>query len=171
MPIRSTTHGRWQVAASLTLGVGLLTGATACGDGVANDGPVTSGEVAAPADTPLADGLIDDLAAIPVPDEVGFGDGVTYDEDEDPGQTAAQMLYFAITASELALFYLDALPAAGFTLEPGGGAITRPEEIVAEQRILIRFTTPDGLPGQLAISPGLLSPSEMNINVYRGGVR
>ena len=171
MPNRSTAHGRWRVAASLTLGVGLVTGATACGDGVANDGPVTSGQVAAPDGTPLADGLIDDLAGIPVPDEVGFGDGVTYDDDEDPRQTAAQLLYFAIPASELAEFYLDALPAAGFTLEPGAGAITRPAEIVSNRRILIRFTTPDGLPGQLAISPGVLSPSEMNINVYRSGVR
>jgi hypothetical protein len=42
---------------------------------------------------------------------------------------------------------------------------------VAERRTLIRFTTPDGLPGQPAISPGLLSPSVMNINVYGSGMR
>ena len=169
MPVRVAARRRRHTAT--VVWVGLLTVVAACGDDTAAEGPVTSGEVAAPDGTPLADGLIDELAAIPLPDEVGFGDGVVYDEDDDTRRTAAQLLFFAMPTWELAAFYLDALPSAGFTVEAGDGTVVRPQDIVDDQPIVILFTTPDGLPGRLTITPGVLSPSEMNINIYRSGFR
>jgi hypothetical protein len=125
-----------------------------------------------PDDLPLADGLIPELATIPVPEGVAFGVGSAYTADQDPRETAIQQVFFTIPADEVAAYYLDELPAEGFTLESGGGSISDQSEIVvADQQYMIRFTTPDGLPGQVFVQAGLLSPAQININVYRSGTR
>lgn len=121
---------------------------------------------------PLVDGLIPELAGLPVPDGTAFQPGDAYDEDVDPRATAVQMLFFPSPPHEVAAFYLDELPAAGYPLDSGGGgAITDPAEIVPDEPVVIWFTTPDGHPGQLVISPSFLAPAQMNVNVYRSGVR
>lgn len=151
--------------------------ATASTDGSNPDSSGTSDEISVdgidlPDGLPTADGLIPELEGLPVPAGAVFGVGDAFDADVDPRETAVQQVYFAIPVEEVVAFYLDELPAAGYEIVSGtGGAISEKSEIVADQPALVMFTRPDGLPGQLLIGPSNVAVSQLNINVYRSGVR
>jgi hypothetical protein len=143
------------------------------GDGGATDVPEGFD---VPEALPLADGLIPELAAIPVPDgDIVYERGSANTEEMDPRQTAVQQLHFTMPVVDVATFYLQALPDAGFEIEGGEGSVTEPEEIPDalefSPQLVIMFVDPDGNPGNLLISPGAFAEAQMNINVFRGGVR
>lgn len=174
------------------IGTALLIGAlalAACGGGDSDDGGASAVELATedaatgdaapapdgldiPEGMPLADGLIPELAAIPLPDgDLAFGVGDAYGEDVDPRQTAVQQVFFTVPSDEVARFYIDALPAAGLTLDEGNGSVTDPAAVQPDVPTRILFTTQDGIPGQLMIGPSAVAASQMNINLYRSGTR
>jgi hypothetical protein len=128
-----------------------------------------SGGIDLPEGFPTADALIPELVGLPVPDGAVFGVGSANDENVDPRQTAVQQIFFAIPAEEVAAFYLDELPAAGYEIVAGG--LSDKSEIVAGGQAVIMFNDPDGLPGQVIIGPGSVAESQLNVNVFRSGTR
>lgn len=135
--------------------------------------PGSSGAFDLPEGMVLSDGLIPELSHIPLPGgEVAFEAGSAHTVEQDPRETAVQAAHLEASVQEAAEFYLEALPAAGFELDDGAGAgITDPSDIQPEQNVMILFNDPDGVPGQLRISPGAFSPSFVNINLFRSGTR
>lgn len=120
---------------------------------------------------PLAEGLIPELASLPLPPGPAvFQIGSAYNADQDPRETAVQMAHFTLTPEELAEFYLLELPAAGYVIVTDQGGITDPSEIEPGRQLIVIFTDPNGLPGHVTIAPGAWSPSQMNINLFRSGV-
>lgn len=116
-----------------------------------------------PEGLPIDDGLIPELADIPIPDGPAvYSDGVAYGADVDPRETAVQSVYFTISSGEVADFYRTALPAAGFVVVSDTGA----ESV---EQAIIEFTDPAGLPGHISVNPGNFSESTININLFRSG--
>ena len=128
-----------------------------------------SGGINLPEGLPTADALIPELAGLPVPDGAVFGVGSANDENVDPRQTAVQQIFFAIPTEDVAAFYLDELPAAGYEIVSGG--LSDKSEIVPGWQGVIMFNRPDGLPGQVVIGSGLVAESQLNVNVFRSGTR
>jgi hypothetical protein len=117
-----------------------------------------------PEGVPLADGLIPELAEIPLPvGPVVFEVGVAYDAATDPRETASQRVHFTISPQEVLDFYYRALPEAKFMID------SEPVDAVAGQQTVIEFTDPDGLPGRIFVSSGAWSDSQININLFRSG--
>jgi hypothetical protein len=121
-----------------------------------------------PEGMPTADGLIPELAEIPLPDGGVFGKGTAYTKAQDPRETAVQVVYFTQSAEEIVTFYLDALPANGFQIE-SQGSVTEAADIQPNGDNLVLFTDPDGLSGSLDIKPGAFSPAQLSINLSRSG--
>lgn len=117
-----------------------------------------------PEGVPLADGLIPELAEIPLPDGPAvFEVGVAYDAATDPRETAQQQVHFTISPQEVLDFYYRALPEEGFVID------SEPVDAVAGQQVAIEFTDPAGLPGRIFVSSGAWSASQININLFRSG--
>jgi len=115
------------------------------------------------------DSLIPELAGLPVPDGAVFGLGVAYDEDQDPRQTAIQTVFFTLPVEEVAAFYLEQLPLAGYEIT--NGEIPEMSDIAAAQYAAIEFDDPTGIPGQVVVKMTAVSPSQIDINLFRSGVR
>lgn len=148
-----------------------VTGAATTGvAGEASEHPA-SGGIDLPDGFPTADALIPELAGLPVPDGAVFGVGDAYDENVDPRQTAVQPIFFAIPVEDVVAFYLDELPAAGYEIVSGSGGLSDKSEIVPGAQAIIVFNRPDGLPGQVVIGPGIVAESQLNVNVFRSGIR
>lgn len=104
---------------------------------------------------PVVDGLMAELAAVPVPDGAGFTRGTSIG---DRSGTVVQDAYTDQAVDEAFAYYTDALPATGFQVtstEPGdaGG--------------IIEFVDPDGHPGKVVIQPSALGPpTNIHIEVY-----
>lgn len=113
---------------------------------------------------PLSDGLIPELAEIPLPEgSIVFEPGSAHSADIDPRQTAIQTVHFTMPPQELLDFYLAALPLAGFKVTSSTNAFAEASQAVIE------FTDASGIPGRLFFSPGAWSKSQMRINLYRSG--
>ena len=117
-----------------------------------------------PEGVPLAEGLIPELAEIPLPAEPAvFEVGVAYDAETDPRETAQQQVHFTISPQEVLDFYYRALPEEGFVID------SEPVDAVEGQQVVIEFTDPDGLPGRIFVSTGAWSESQININLFLSG--
>ena len=113
---------------------------------------------------PLADGLIPELAGIPLPEgPVVFELGSAHSADIDPRETAIQTVHFTIAPHELLDFYLTALPSAGFKVKSSLDAFAEASQAIIE------FTDVNGRPGRLFFNPGAWSESQVRINLHRGG--
>jgi len=133
----------------------------------------SNGGINIPDAIPQADGLIPELAHIPIPDtEVVFEAGQALSADVDPRATAAQLVHFDMPVDVVVAFYLETLPDRDFELRSGsGGAVTDAEQIRKDGDNVIELTDPNGLPGVLSISPGHWSATTMNINLFLSGTR
>lgn len=119
-----------------------------------------------PEGVPLADGLIPELAEIPLPDGPAvFSVGSANDADVDPRETAQQQVHFTISPTDVVDFYVTELPASGFVVD----SAPDPADAAGGQQVVIEFTDPDGLPGRIFVSPGAWSESQININLFRSG--
>ena len=94
-----------------------------------------------------------------------FGLGVAYDEDQDPRQTAIQTVFFTLPVEEVAAFYLEQLPLAGYEIT--NGEIPEMSDIAAAQYAAIEFDDPTGIPGQVVVQMTAVSPSHQHQPVSR----
>ncbi len=99
----------------------------------------------------FAEGLIPELSAVPMPEGGGYLQGTAYTELQDPLQRAIQTIYFDQSVDEVAAFFEDELPGAGFTIE---GTDSSGDGQFAE----VRFTDPDGRSGKLLIDANQVGP-------------
>jgi len=65
------------------------------------------------------DGFIPELAHLPVPSPAAFVAGRAFTADEDPRETAVQIVYFLGEPSSVIEFYLSELDDAGYVAESG----------------------------------------------------
>jgi hypothetical protein len=142
----------------LTVVVALLVVGCDTGGG-GNPSITASAGAAAPGDCRIgvcADGLIPELAAVPLPesaDQFGLGSA----DPNDSRRSARQNVYFLEGPVELAEFYEVALPGAGFEVtdsEGGGGFHT------------FEIIDPDGHSGTLRIRSAATHPGQMYIEIY-----
>jgi hypothetical protein len=164
-----TRHTIWRVAAVLLVA---LLATAGCGDDSDDAGTqprqaessAGADSGSEPDDTGSDSGELDsyelhpDLANIPLPE--GYVVPVAasaYSEDESPRATVTQNVHLTQAHDEAFEFFLDALPAAGFTVDDNaaGG--------------LMFFENPDGIPGQLTVMPMPDGGSNVVINLHRAG--
>jgi len=122
------------------------------------------------------DGFIPELAHLPVAPSAVFAAGQAYTADQDPRETAVQLVYFLGEPSSVIEFYLDELATAGYVAESDSFPQTVSEiQELADQGIneaRLIFKGPDGIPLQLTIRPSFTDGvSQMNVNLYRSGSR
>lgn len=106
-----------------------------------------------------ADGLIDELAAFPVPDSVDeFSRG-----SADLGGTgqAVQSLFFNASPSEVAAFYEEALPEAGFEVSP--------RETHNQDDYQWDLVSPDGQEGSIWIRGAHSHPAQAQFTLQVSG--
>ena len=118
----------------------------------------------------LADGLIPELADIPLPSVAAFGPGAAFSADQDPRETALQMAFFLEAPADIAKFYIEELPRQGYTISGQPGTVEQVDEMVAagSASFALQFDGPDGVPLQLNISTTLNGvETTMNINRFR----
>jgi hypothetical protein len=108
---------------------------------------------------PIADGLMPELAAVPVPDGAGFLGGTAYTAAQDPRQTAVQDVYVEASVADATAFYAQALPGAGFK-------VTGTE--VGTTETAISFVDPDGYEGEILIKPSSIGPpTDIHVQIHR----
>ena len=120
--------------------------------------------------------LIPELADLPLLTPAAFSQGQAFTADEDPRETAVQMVDFLAEPGVVTEFYLAELSGAGYVAESDSFPKTVAElqeladEGIMESRLV--FTSPEGIPLQLIIRPietdGM---SVMNVNRFLSGTR
>src|SRR5690606_25634716 len=105
------------------------------------------------------DSLIDELAAVPLPDEAVLGFGDVYPD------RASQDAYLDLGVGDAARFFLEALPAAGFEIT-SGGTIETADDILEYAAQSISFLDPDGRRGDIGIREGAFAPTQLNIQIF-----
>lgn len=118
--------------------------------------------VALPEGIPTVDGLIPELAAIPVPDGAVFGTGGVYPD------RASQDIYLDTSVGDTARFYLEALPAAGFEIT-SSGTVQSEDEVLEFASMSISFLDPNGNNGDLNIREGAFAPTQMGVQIFGVG--
>lgn len=119
-------------------------------------------EVDLPDGIPTMDGVIDDLAAVPLPEGVVYGSGgVSPDR-------VSQDFYLDLGVGDTARFYLEALPAAGFEIVAGGTVETE-DQVLEYAAQSIAFTDPEGRRGDIQIGEGAFAPTKLGIQIFLEG--
>lgn len=147
------------LAAELVAALGTLDVIAASGDD-ARMALVPPTSIDIPDGLTVLDGLIDELAAVPMPDsgvEYGFGD--VYPD------RASQDVYSELGVGDAVRFFLEALPAAGFEIRDN--SMVRTEADVLEYASqAISFLDPEGRTGDIGIRQGMFAPSQWNIQIF-----
>lgn len=118
--------------------------------------------VALPEGIPTEDGLIPELAAIPLPDGAVFGSsGISSDR-------ASQDVYLDMSVGDTARFYLEALPAAGFEIT-SSGTVQSEDQVLEFASMTISFLDPAGNNGDLIIREGAFAPTQMGVQIFGVG--
>ena len=134
----------------------------------------------------LVDGLIPELADLPVPDDVAFMAGQAYTAEQDPRETAVQRVFFLLEPREVAEFYLTELTDDGYTVSASAVRTIDPtmDEALAQVRerwdeveamgqgfsVQLQLDGPDGIPLNLNIGPsGVGVPTSVNVNRFMSG--
>ena len=105
------------------------------------------------------DSLIDELSAVPLPDGAVIGFGDVYPD------RASQEVYTDLAVGDAVRFFLEALPAAGFEITPGGTVETE-EDVFEYISQSISFLDPDGNRGDILINEGFFAPSQLGIQIF-----
>jgi len=119
----------------------------------------------------LVDGLIPELADLPLPGVAAFSAGAAFTAAQDPRETAGQIIFFLEPRADVAKFYLEELPRQGYTISGQPGTVEQVDEMVDAgfENFTLQFDGPDGIPLQLNISETLAleGGTTMNINRFR----
>ena len=123
---------------------------------------IPADSIALPEGIPTVDGLIPELAAVPVPDGAVFGTGAVYPD------RAGQDIYLDTSVGDTARFYLEALPAAGFEIS-SNGTVQSEDQVLEFASMTISFLDPDGNNGDLIIREGAFAPTQMGVQIFGVG--
>lgn len=122
------------------------------------DALVPAESVQLPEGIVTTDSFIDELSAVPLPDGAQVGAGGVYPD------RASQDVYTDLSVGDVARFYLEALPAAGFEITSGG--IETEEDVFEYASQNISFLDPDGNRGDVIIREGFFAPSQLSIQIF-----
>ncbi|MEX2423847.1 MAG: hypothetical protein WD990_07710 [Acidimicrobiia bacterium] len=112
-----------------------------------------------PEGNPTMDSLVDELAAVPLPDGAVIGFGDFYPD------RASQDVYSDLGVGDTMRFYFEALPAAGFEITSTGTTATA-EDILEYPVQSISFLDPEGRRGSIGVREGFFAPSQLNIQIF-----
>lgn len=130
--------------------------------GESGQGLIPPVKVDLPDGIPTMDGILDELTAVPLPEGAVYGSGNLYQD------RASQDIYLDLSVGDTARFYLEALPAAGFEIVPGGTTETE-DQVLEYASQSIAFTDPGGRRGDVHIGEGAFAPTKLGIQIYLGG--
>lgn len=119
-------------------------------------------EVDLPDGIPTMDGILDELAAVPLPEGAVYGSGDVYPD------RASQNFYLDLSVGDTARFYLEALPAAGFEIT-SGGTFQAEDQVLEYAAQSVAFTDPEGRRGDVRIGEGAFAPTNLSIQIFLGG--
>lgn len=105
--------------------------------------------------------VIDDLAGLPLPDDAVLLEGFNISD------RASQQILTAMAVGDTARFYLEALPANGYTIR-SSSPVASDEDVFEWAVNLIEVDDPQGQRVELRIGMGLFAPTSIDVQGFIG---